>query len=377
MRLSIIIVNYNVKAFLEQCLYSVRAAARGAGFTIGEELEVMVIDNASTDGSRDYLPSRFPEVQFEWMDENLGFGKANNRGLRTALGENILFLNPDTLLQEDTIRVCLQWLDTHPVCGALGVRMIDGSGRFLPESKRGFPTVSASFFKLTGMSSRFSTSKLFAAYYAGHLSPHQNQVVEVLAGAFMMVRKTVIEKTGGFDEAFFMYAEDIDLSFRIQQAGYENHYLADTRILHFKGESSLTDKVKHTHHFYLSMQLFYEKHFRDTLVYPFQKGLIQLGIQLNRWHARRHWQAEEAKTPSSPKIDLNYHTAGSLQGLPAHSTVLLLPSNSLSYQSILDLIEAQGTQFNFMIAASGSTSMVGSSAKNKLGHQWIATNPYI
>lgn len=253
MTLSIIIVNYNVKFFLEQCLYSVQRALGAL------EAEVIVVDNGSTDGSLPYLRPKFRDVIFMESNSNCGFAKACNTGLAAAKGENILFLNPDTLLAEDTLQCCITFLNTHARAGALGVRMVDGSGHFLKESKRAFPAPLTSLFKLAGLARIFPHSKTFSRYHLGHLDETKNHEVDVLAGAFMMIRKSVLDKTGAFDETFFMYGEDVDLSYRIQKAGYKNYYVADTAIIHFKGESTKRGSLNYVRLFYSAMSKFVKK----------------------------------------------------------------------------------------------------------------------
>jgi GT2 family glycosyltransferase len=258
MVLSVIIVNYNVKYFLEQCLHSVMKA------TAALPAEVVVVDNASTDNSVEYLKPMFPSVQFIASEKNLGFGKANNRALERCTGKYILFLNPDTLVAEDCFDKCVAFMDAQTKACALGIRMVDGSGEFLPESKRSFPSASTAFFKLIGLSSLFPKSKFFNKYSLGYLNEHQNHVVDVLAGAFMMVRKDVLDKIGAFDEAFFMYGEDIDLSYRIQKAGFENWYFADSSIIHFKGESTKKGSLNYVKMFYHAMSVFVKKHYHGS-----------------------------------------------------------------------------------------------------------------
>lgn len=270
--LSVIIVNYNVKYFLEQCLCSLRKAGQGL------DMEILVVDNASTDGSRDYLPTRFPEVQFSWNDRNLGFAKANNQALANARGGVVLFLNPDTIVPEQGLRDCLAYLDAHPRTGALGVSMIDGYGQFLRESRRGFPDPLTALFKLTGLAYLFPQSRVFARYHMGHLDPGQTHATDVLAGAFFMVRREVLAQTGGFDEAFFMYGEDIDLSYRIRQAGWENTYFAGCRILHFKGESTRKGSLDYLRMFYGAMAVFARKHYGRG-----RASLLTIGLQAGIW----------------------------------------------------------------------------------------------
>ncbi|HEX9514470.1 MAG TPA: glycosyltransferase family 2 protein [Puia sp.] len=258
MILSVIIVNYNVKYFLEQCLYSVEKALRD------RQTEIFVVDNHSSDGSLEYLRSAFPRVKFMANEENQGFARANNQALREARGKNILFLNPDTILPEDFFGVCLSFLAAEPGAGALGVRMIDGSGRFLKESRRGFPTPWVAFCKLMGLTALFPHSRFLANYYLGHLPSDRNHPAPILSGACLWVRREALDRAGPFDEQFFMYAEDIDLSHRIEQAGYINYYLAEPTILHFKGESTQKD-ARYIKLFYKAMSQFRQKYFSGGL----------------------------------------------------------------------------------------------------------------
>jgi N-acetylglucosaminyl-diphospho-decaprenol L-rhamnosyltransferase len=261
MILSVVIVSYNVKFFLEQCLSSLKKAVDGISLP-GGGAEVFIVDNASTDGTADFLVSLYPDFHFIRNKENSGFAKANNQALSQCAGQYVLFLNPDTIIAEDCLNICLSFFLNNTDAGALGVRLIDGAGRYLKESKRGFPDPSASFFKLSGLARLFPRSKIFSAYYLGHLGEESTNAVDILSGAFMMVKKTVLDQIGGFDERFFMYAEDIDLSYRICKAGFRNYYLPETTIIHFKGESTLRD-FRYVKMFYSAMQLFIKKHFKN------------------------------------------------------------------------------------------------------------------
>jgi N-acetylglucosaminyl-diphospho-decaprenol L-rhamnosyltransferase len=261
MILSIVIVSYNVKFFMEQCLSSLRKAVEGISLP-GGITEVFIVDNASSDCSPDFLESLFPDFHFIRNKENIGFAKANNQALFLCTGEFVLFLNPDTILAEDSLDTCLTFFRNSPDAGALGVQMVDGSGRFLKESKRGFPGPAASFFKMSGLTRLFPRSKVFSSYYLGHLHEGSSHAVDILSGAFMIIKKTVLDLTGGFDEQFFMYAEDIDLSYRINKAGFKNYYLSGTTIIHFKGESTRKD-FRYVKMFYSAMQLFMKKHFKE------------------------------------------------------------------------------------------------------------------
>src|SRR5579871_3612749 len=253
MRVSVIIVNYEVKYFLELCLHSIEKAVRGV------EAEVIVVDNHSSDGSLEYLRPRFPGVRFLANPANTGFGRANNQALEQASGEYILFLNPDTILPEDFVAQCLAFLTATQGVGGLGVRMVDGGGNFLKESRRGFPGPWAGFCRLSGLAALFPRSRWFSGYYLGHLPADSPHPAPVLSGACCWVRKAILGEVGFFDEQFFLYAEDIDLSYRIEKAGYTNYYFPGTTIVHFKGESTRKD-IRYIRQFYKAMRQFRRKH---------------------------------------------------------------------------------------------------------------------
>jgi len=271
MKLSIIIVNYNVKYFLEQALLSVRKAVQGIA------AEVFVVDNNSVDDSVRMVKEKFPEVILIANDHNPGFSTANNQAIRQSKGEYVLLLNPDTVVEEDTFLKCIRFMDQKPEAGALGVRMIDGSGKFLPESKRGFPTPFVAFSKTFGLSKLFPRSKTFNRYHLGFLDEKENHEVDVLAGAFMWLRRSVLDQIGLLDETFFMYGEDIDLSYRVVKAGYKNYYLAETTIIHYKGESTKKGSLNYVKTFYNAMIIFARKHFtgEGARLYVF---MLQLAI---------------------------------------------------------------------------------------------------
>lgn len=272
MQLSIIIVNYNVKYFLEQCLHSVEKAIAQL------EAEVWIVDNASTDGSIEYLQNKFSFVKYISNTQNGGFAKANNQGLEKATGEYILFLNPDTLLAEDCFSKCLSFMDKNAKAGALGIRMVDGSGKFLPESKRAFPHPLTSFIKLVGLGTLFPKSKIFSRYSLGYLDEFKNHEVDVLAGAFLLSKRELLLQLKGFDDTFFMYGEDIDLSFRIQKAGYKNFYFSESSIIHFKGESTRKGSLNYVKMFYQAMILFVKKHYAGS-----KASVFRLFIQMAIW----------------------------------------------------------------------------------------------
>jgi len=273
LQLSVIIINYNVKYFLEQCLCSVIKACKNI------DAEIIVVDNNSSDNSKEFLLPLFPQVNFIWNSVNIGFGKANNLALAQAKGKYILFLNPDTIVPEDCFVNHIRFFELHPEAGASGIRMIDGAGKFLKESKRSFPSPLTSLYKLTGLAKLFPHSKTFGRYHVGHLSENENHQVDVLAGAYMMIPKAILNTTGSFDETFFMYGEDIDLSYRIQKAGYKNYYFAESTIIHFKGESTKKGSLNYVKMFYSAMSLFVKKHYSGSRAGIFN-FLIQTGIFL-------------------------------------------------------------------------------------------------
>lgn len=264
MKLSVIIVSYNVKDFLRHCLDAVERAIAYAQLSA----EVIVVDNQSTDGTAEELADSYEKLNFILNPENRGFAKACNQGAALATGEFILFLNPDTLIPPDSLKDCISFIASRPDAGAIGVRMVDENGNFLKESKRSFPSPVVSFYKLFGMAALFPRSRIFARYYLGHLSENEDHPVEILSGAFMLIRKTVFEKTGGFDERFFMYAEDIDLSYRITKDGYRNYYFSGCTITHFKGKSTAKD-IRYVKMFYRAMVVFAVKYYGSHNPYTY------------------------------------------------------------------------------------------------------------
>ncbi|MEC8663814.1 MAG: glycosyltransferase [Bacteroidota bacterium] len=253
--LSVIIVSYNVRAFLEQCLVSVQRASEGLA------LDVWVVDNHSVDGSVEMFQSRFPEVHLIANEENVGFSKANNQAIRESQGRHVLLLNPDTVVREDTFRKCLAHAEAHPQLGGMGVPMYDGTGKYLPESKRGLPTPWAALCRMTGLHKLAPRSEALNAYYAGHVQEHESAPVDILSGAYMWMRREALDEVGLLDEQFFMYGEDIDLSWRLVEGGWENHYCAETSIIHYKGESTKKGSLNYVMVFYRAMLLFAAKHF--------------------------------------------------------------------------------------------------------------------
>ena len=280
MKLSVIIVSYNVEHFLSQCLVSVeRAIANFSGQTPSDssQIDVFVVDNISVDGTCKMVKERFPWVNLIENPENVGFSKANNQAIKISNAEYVLLLNPDTVIQEDTFSKCISFADAHPKLGGMGVPMFDGSGTYLPESKRGIPTPWASLCRISGLFRLAPKSKKLNNYYAGHLSANENHEIEVLSGAFMWMRKSALDDVGVLDEDFFMYGEDIDLSWRIIKGGWENHYYTGTRIIHYKGESTKKGSLNYVSIFYKAMLIFAAKHFEGSQARSFN-FLIRIAI---------------------------------------------------------------------------------------------------
>lgn len=271
MKLSVIIVNYNVKFFLEECLYSVQEASKDIA------VEIFVVDNNSVDGSCSMVKEKFPGVNLIENKKNTGFAFANNQAIKLSKGEYVLLLNPDTVVEEDTFEKVISFMDKHAEAGSLGVKMIDGSGRFLPESKRALPTPDVAFYKIFGLSALFPRSRKFGRYHLGYLDKESIHEVEILSGAFMLIRKKVLDQVGLLDENFFMYGEDIDISYRIILAGYKNYYFPDTTIIHYKGESTKKGSINYVRMFYYAMIIFAKKHFsrRNARSFSF---LINLAV---------------------------------------------------------------------------------------------------
>lgn len=285
MQLSVIIVNYNVRHFLGQCLLSVQKAMEGI------DGEVWVVDNNSVDGSVNMIKNQFPWVKLIENKKNTGFSTANNQAIRESKGKYVLLLNPDTVVEENTFSKCLAFAADHPDLGGLGVKMIDGKGRFLPESKRALPTPWVSFYKIFGLAKLFPRSKKFGRYHLTYLDQNENHEVEILSGAFMLMSREALDKAGLLDEAFFMYGEDIDLSWRLIQAGFKNYYFSETQIIHYKGESTKKGSLNYVRVFYQAMIIFARKHFSSGGQRSFI-FMIRMGVWMRALMAvgSRIWQ---------------------------------------------------------------------------------------
>jgi GT2 family glycosyltransferase len=260
MQLSIIILNYNVRYFLELCVLSVQNAIQNM------DAEIIVVDNNSSDDSCAIIKQRFPTVMLIENKDNFGFPKGNNIGVKEAKGEYICILNPDTVVAEDTFEKIIAFAKTKSDLGIAGCKLIDGAGNFLPESKRGVPTPFVAFTKIVGLYKLFPKSKIFGKYYAQHLNENETGKVDILVGAFMVMKRELYLEVGGFDEDCFMYSDDIDLSYMVLQKGKSNYYFHETSVIHYKGESTVRDAV-YMKRFQQAMHFFYQKHFRVSVFF--------------------------------------------------------------------------------------------------------------
>lgn len=347
--------------------------------------EIIVVDNHSTDGSKEFFANRFAGIKFLWEKQNVGFAIANNKGLKIATGEKVLFLNPDTIVPEDCFTKCIQFFEQHDNTGALGVKMIDGSGNYLPESKRGFPTSFIAFSKITGLARLFPKSRIFSGYYMTHLPEEETNEVDVLPGAFMMVEKKLLDIIGGFDEQFFMYGEDIDLSYRIKKSGYKIYYFPEVAILHFKGESTSKTSTKYVQHFYGAMILFAKKHsgkWQSSLYALLLKGFIRfktlfLSNKKEQMTEQTHSNSKifvlaETGTflPLKKALQQNFKESQQLtfidNNLPVDQAILFCePYNS--FKQIIEKIEKNRNRHYFFIHAVESKSIIGSADKTTQG----------
>jgi O-antigen biosynthesis protein len=274
--LSIIIVNYNVKEFLQNLLHSIAKSALNISY------EIIIVDNASDDGSVEFIKDKFPDVKLISNNKNLGFSKANNLGLKIAQGKYILLLNPDALLREDTLQKMIEFFKNTPDAGLAGCKILNPDGSLQLACRRNFPGPWTSFCKVTGLSSLFPKSRIFARYNLTYMDENQTYEVDAISGSFMMMKKEVYEKVGGFDEEFFMYGEDLDLCYRIQKAGYKVYYVHDTQIIHYKGESTKRSSFDETKVFYNAMNLFVKKHLSGSFLVEI---ILLLAITLRKFFA--------------------------------------------------------------------------------------------
>ncbi len=374
MDLSVVIVSYNAVNFLRLTLQSVQSACKDLS------VEVIVVDNNSTDNSVQMVEDEFPQFRMLSNKHNPGFSVANNQGINIAKGRYILLLNPDTVLAEDSFVKILRFMDLNKDVGGCGVRMLDGKGNFLPESKRGVPSIWNSICKLFGLSKLFAKTKMFDEYNKGYLNDIDNHQIEVLSGAFLLVRKKVVDLIGGLDERFFMYGEDIDFSYRIILSGYKNYYLSDTSIIHFKGESTVKDE-KYIQRFYHAMILYAKKHFSKKQGYIFN-SLIVIGIyfakfvfQLKCLMGKRNNSPKKSKDRiliiGEDKKLLSYFENGILineeQLEFEKGGILVFPLFTISFKKMIRLMDKYKNDFHFRFFDKTHRILLGSDLRNDKG----------
>lgn len=380
MQLSVVILNYNVRYFLETCVLSVQKAIQHL------DAEIIVVDNASSDGSCKMMHAQFPEIQFIENTENVGFPKGNNIGVEKASGDYICILNPDTVVAEDTFTKLLSFAESQKNAGITGCKLIDGGGTFLPESKRGIPTPWIAFTKVIGLYKLFPRSTWFNQYYAQHVSEQQTSKVAILVGAFMFMKRELYIEIGGFDENCFMYSDDIDLSYLALQKGKDNYYFADTSVIHYKGESTNKDVV-FMKRFQEAMTFFYTKHFKTSF---FFSVMMQIGIQLFALkklvqHKRTHKTIPERYIIFSDNIELGVKISKQLtkkcdvihviqdvtkelKKAPNTPTEILFDLNCISYKSMIALMEELRIYAcTFKILSPETDFMIGSNHSDDKG----------
>jgi len=371
MQLSVIILNYNVRYFLELCVLSVQKALENL------DAEIIVIDNNSQDDSCAMMKRRFPNVKLIENKINSGFPKGNNIGVADAKGEYICILNPDTVVAEDTFTKVLAFAEKQQNLGIVGVKLIDGTGNFLPESKRGVPTPFVSFTKITGLYKIFPHT--FGKYYAQHLSENETGKVDILVGAFMLMKRDLYNEIGGFDEDCFMYSDDIDLSYMALKKGKSNFYFHETSVIHYKGESTIKDET-YMKRFQEAMNFFYKKHFKVSLIFSF---FMKMGIVFFSIVKMFQGKPKTKPTPNIYILISDQNPSGELlreklenqfkksvvredftQSFSKNiATEIIFDQNYLSFKTIIYVFETQrGSQITYKIFPESSDFMIGSNS---------------
>ncbi|HNP33828.1 MAG TPA: glycosyltransferase family 2 protein [Flavobacterium sp.] len=382
MQLSVIILNYNVRYFLELCVLSVQKAIQNL------DAEIIVIDNNSSDDSCAMMKQLFPKVKLIENKENSGFPKGNNIAVKEAKGEYICILNPDTVVAEDTFEKILAFASSRAQSrddlGIVGCKLIDGTGNFLPESKRGIPTPWVAFTKIFGLYKIFPKSALFNKYYAQHLDENQTGKVDILVGAFMVMKRELYNQLGGFDENCFMYADDIDLSYRALLLHKQNYYFHETTVIHYKGESTVKDGT-YMKRFQEAMNFFYKKHFKGSVFFSlFMKiGIVFFSVvkmfqgktktnnQINQYilisdNDATRVQLENKLQENVEIIALDERKIVFSQSVK--KTEIILDTNYLDFKSAINFIEANRNEsFTFKLIPMQSNFIIGSNSSNDRG----------
>ena len=369
MQLSVIILNYNVRYFLEQCVVSVQKAL------INLDAEIIVVDNNSSDDSCEMMKQLFPDIKLIENPVNVGFPKGNNIAVAEAKGEYICILNPDTVVAEDTFEKILKFLipDFKSEIGIVGCKLIDGTGNFLPESKRGVPTPWVAFTKIFGL---YKISTSFGKYYAQHLTENQSGKVDILVGAFMVLKRDLYLQVGGFDENCFMYSDDIDLSYMIQKLGKENFYFHETSVIHYKGESTVRDE-KYLKRFREAMQFFYKKHFKKSVIFDvmMQVGSFVFTIFKQKQQKNTIRNIDKYIIFSKENLQLNLnkpqeHLTDFKQfGIGENLNIeVVFDTNSFSFSEIIHFMEKNNSKnITFKNYISQSNYLIGSNNVNDRG----------
>lgn len=378
MQLSVIILNYNVRYFLEQCVLSAQKALEGM------DAEIIVVDNNSSDDSCEMMKSRFPNIKLIENKENVGFPKGNNIGVAAAKGEYICILNPDTVVAEDTFtKVIARYEAISSKVGIIGCKLIDGTGNFLPESKRGVPTPWVAFSKIFGLYKLFPNSSWFNQYYAQHLTENQSGEVDILVGAFMVMKRNLYLEVGGFDENCFMYSDDIDLSYIVKKLGKQNYYFADTTVIHYKGESTVRDGL-YMKRFREAMQFFYKKHFKKSVVFDLmmQFGAFVFSVVKKNQQKEVQVVIDEYVVFSKNKVELNLNKKtiylndlSIFKNDKAVNIEVVFDTNSFSFSEIIHFMEIhKSTNITFKNAAFSSNFLIGSNSSNDRGKVILIDN---
>ena len=385
MQLSVIILNYNVRYFLEQCVLSVQEAIQNL------DAEIIVIDNNSSDDSCAMMEKRFPNVKLIRNLDNVGFPKGNNIGVAQAKGEYICILNPDTVVAEDTFSKILNFVNSSAVkknsLGIVGCKLIDGTGKFLPESKRGVPTPWVAFTKIVGLYKVPFKSTMVGKYYAQHVNENQTGKVDILVGAFMFMKRDLYLEVGGFDEACFMYSDDIDLSYRILQLGKSNYYFHETTVIHYKGESTIKDEI-YMQHFQEAMNFFYKKHFSVPLVFSiFMKIGIVIFSLIKKFQGKQRikiapksYLLYSANEKLLEKLRLVLQNKVQFHDLKTEKMVnssiikdilgteVILDNEFISFKDCIEFLESStNNSFTFKIVPNKTNFLIGSNNSNERG----------
>jgi len=370
MQLSVIILNYNVRYFLEQCVLSVQKALEVI------DSEIIVVDNHSSDDSCAMMKQRFPNVKLIENKENSGFPKGNNIGVAQAKGEYICILNPDTAVAEDTFEKVLTFAQSKTDLGILGCKLIDGTGNFLPECKRGVPTPWVALTKIFGLYKFFPKSSFFNKYYAQHLSENETGKVDILVGAFMLMKRDLYLEVGGFDENCFMYSDDIDLSYMVLKSGKQNYYFHETSVIHYKGESTVRDE-KYVARFREAMQFFYKKHFGGSFIFDvlMRMGAFAFSLLKKSQQKNNVFQADETifftKNEHLLSLDFSVTYLSQLQDFVSNPNLnykLVFDTHSFTNKEIIDFMErSKAKNLTFSNYVSSSHFIIGSNNANDIG----------